>query len=300
MSLVLAGYDYEMFYDKKIDDGIFAISDSAITSHQGGRTILNGFRKVYELEAKIWKPSFTMNGDFQGYFNTYSKNPFIVGFAGSTLTAQHILNGITGHLEKLKIIDVKREPNTISPIKYTIVAPCEENHLISPSIITTYDDSTFLDNDYKDLVTGELIAEFVSHSINSALKSVSSYKLSIEEFNAMYTDIFCGIWCPQKNEHQIYVYRMRSKRNDEGTLYAYTEKEYLEKDEIAVLGMRKDFEEEAKLIYKIASTQKEKPSTVAFEFLNKCIDTIQNSGSKEIDRPISFRKLDKYEITRIK
>ena len=116
MSLIIVGYDYEIFYDKKMDDGIFAIADSAITSHQGGRTILNGFRKVYELEAKIWKPNITMNGDFMGYFNTYSTNPFIVGFAGSTLTAQHILNGITGHLEKLKIIDIKREPNSISPI----------------------------------------------------------------------------------------------------------------------------------------------------------------------------------------
>jgi len=300
MSLVVAGYDYEMFYDSKIDNGIFAISDSAITSHQGGRTLLNGFRKVYELEAKIWKPSFYPDGGFIDYLNIYETFPFLIGFAGSTLTVQHILNSITGHLEKLKIIDIKREPNTISPIKYKIVAPCEENHLITSSMINSYDESTFLDSDYKNLVTGELIAEFISHSINTALKSASSYKLDIEEFNSMYTDLFCGIWCPQKKEHEIYIYRMKSKRNEEGILYAYTEKEYLNKDKIAVLGMRTKFEKNAQLIYKKALENKHKPSIEAYNFLNTCIDEVQESGSKEIDRPVSFRKLNKYKITRLK
>jgi hypothetical protein len=109
MSLVIAGYDYEMLWDSKMDDGIFAIADSAITSHQGGKTILNGFRKVYELEAKVWKPNFTPDGYFRNYLDIYTTSPFIVGFAGSTLTAQHILNTITGHLEKLKISYIERK-----------------------------------------------------------------------------------------------------------------------------------------------------------------------------------------------
>lgn len=101
MSLVLAGYDYEMFYDKKIDDGIFAISDSAITSHQGGRTILNGFRKVYELEAKIWKPSFTMNGDliwryFLGHKIVIQPLIFVAGFTNEKL--------VTNRAELLNIL----------------------------------------------------------------------------------------------------------------------------------------------------------------------------------------------------
>jgi len=298
MSLVIAGYDYEMLWDSKMDDGIFAIADSAITSHQGGRTILNGFRKVYELEAKIWKPNFTPDGYFRNYLDIYSIHPFIVGFAGSTLTAQHILNSITGHLKKLRISYVDREMQ--APIKYNIVLPCEKNLLISPPIPTSYDETTFLDSDYENLVTGELIAEFVEHSVNHALKSASSYKLSMKEFQSMYTDIFCGVWCPQKRQHEIYIYRMKSKRNEEGTLYAYTEKVYLNQNEIAVLGMRKDFEKEAQSIYDKALKEEEKPSRIAYNFLNACIDKVQDSGSKEIDRPISFRKLDKYKIKKIK
>ncbi|MCB4762033.1 MAG: hypothetical protein LGB78_04390 [Sulfurovum sp.] len=300
MSLIIVGYDYEMVCDRKMDDGVFAIADSAITSYQGGRTILNGFRKVYEHEAKIWKPSFNPYGDFLGYHSTYSKNPFLVGFAGSTLTAQHILNGITGHLEKLKIIGIKRKANNLSSIKYKIIAPCEENHLITPEIMTLYDESTFLDSDYKDLLTGELIAEFISHSINTSLKSASRYKLDIEEFKSMHTDFFCGVWCPKKMQHEIYIYRMKSKKNEDGVLYAYTEKAYLNKDKIAVLGMRKDCEEQATSIYNLALEQKEKPSTIAYKYLNECIDKVQENGSKEIDRPISFRKLKKYKITKIK
>jgi mRNA-degrading endonuclease toxin of MazEF toxin-antitoxin module len=159
-----------------------------------------------------------------------------------------------------------------------------KNLLISPPIPTSYDESTFLDSDYTDLLTGELIAEFVEHSINHALKSASSYKLSMEEFQSMYTDIFCGVQCPQKRQHEIYVYRMKSKRNEEGILYAYTDKKYINKDEIAVLGMKKDFEEMAKSIYDEALKQKIKPSEVTYKYLNKCIDIVQSKKGNEVGK----------------
>lgn len=300
MSLVIAGYDFEMFYDSKMDDGVFAIADSAITTNQGKTTLLNGFRKVYELETKVWKPNFTPDGSFRNYLDIHYKQPILVGFAGSTLTAQHILNSITGHIEKLRISYIEKSMYN-EPIQYTILLPCEKNPLISPPIPTTWDDETFLDKDYENLMTGKLIAEFVEHSINHSLKSVSQYKLDMQEFNSMHTDIFSAIWCPVKQEHEIYVYRMKSKKNVDGFGFiAYTEKEYLPKDKLAVLGIRTRCEKKAQQIYNQALEKKQKPSSIAIDFLNQCIDEVQDSGSKEIDRPISFRKLEKYKITKLK
>jgi hypothetical protein len=70
MTLVIAGYDYEKSLqytwggvststqDKTEMEicGLFVVADSAITSHEGGRTLLNGFKKVYCIKANLWKP----------------------------------------------------------------------------------------------------------------------------------------------------------------------------------------------------------------------------------------------------
>ncbi|MGM0519828.1 MAG: hypothetical protein ACQERD_09330 [Campylobacterota bacterium] len=118
MSLLFVGYDFEKINWKEIkkigkkegkevdekedislhDKGIFSIADSAITSFGGAKTLLTGFRKVYDIEVKLWKPSFYPNGSFNDYFTIYQKVPIIVGFAGNTLVAQHIMNSISGHI----------------------------------------------------------------------------------------------------------------------------------------------------------------------------------------------------------
>jgi len=94
---------------------------------------------------------------------------------------------------------------------------------------------------------------------------------------------------------------LQSKKNDDWFgLLAYTEQEYLPKDKLAVLGIRTRCEDKAQQIYNQALEQNKKPSSIAIYFLNQCIDEVQADGSKEIDRPISFRKLEKYRITKLK
>lgn len=323
MSLVIVGYDYEKFYDSRMDTGIFAIADSAITTNQGQTTLLSGFRKVYEMEAKIWKPYFNIDGTFRSYLDVYNTCPILVGFAGSTLIAQHILNSITGHIEKLRICHVKHT----SPIEYQIINPCEPNPLSSNGL-AVWEDDTFLDSDFTDLTKGETIANSIEHSINHALKSASKYRLSMEEYRAMTVDIVCGLWCPYKNEYQIYIYRMESGTDADGALFPYTKKELLDKDKVAVLGMRNKFDDKAQSTYEealadldeaianskslaesikkspdlfkpISPSKIKEPSEQMYEFMEKSIDEVKSTGSKEIDRPISFRKLDRRGITRV-
>lgn len=303
MSLLFVGYESEKISfsrngnsaPRHYDKGIFAIADSAITSYQGKKTLLTGFRKIYDVEAKVWEPSFSPYGDFRGYSHVFAKSSFIIGFAGNTLVAQHILNSITGHMEHLKISYIERERS--EEIKYTIKLPCEKNLLMNPPMLTIWDEDTFLKRDYENLLTGEFISDAVEHSINHAIFSAREHRLDAEEFDQMFTDIYCGVFCPVKKEHQIYIYRMK-RRIEDGVLIAYTEKDFLEKDQIAVLGMRKQFEADAKKVYQAAIQAGKSPSKELESFMGNCIDIVLSSGSFEINRPITVKILDRGIISK--
>lgn len=309
MTLIFAGYEHKKSPDfsSLSDDsppyvpsmevcGLFAIADSAITASQGGRTLLNGFRKFYEMEAKLWKPYFTPYGSFWKYSEIYERRVFFVGFSGSTLTAQHILNSISEHLGKLRI-SYSREDNR-GPIKYEVIRHCQANPLSSSEV--SWGDDTFTDNDFEGLLTGSVIVDFVEYSINDALRSASSYKLSMDEFQSMHTDLICGLWCPYKRCHELYLFRMMSKQGEDGVLFAYTERQLVREDELAVLGMRNRFEISAQKKFCESLSNFKKPSNEMYRFLEECIDEVQNEGSKEIDRPISLRVIDELKITRVK
>lgn len=312
MSLLFIGYETEKIDFSKFksstntvvnrepyisDKGIFAIADSAITTFQGGKTLLTGFRKIYEIEARIWKPSFYPDGSFNDYFNINQTIPLIIGFAGNTLVAQHIINSITGHLEHLKISCKERDG--IGPVEYIVNLPCKKNILISPKMLTQWDDDTFLPSDYENIVSGEFLSDTIEHSINHAIESARKHRLDENEFKQMFTDVFCGIYCPQKKEHQIYIFRMKSKIDKEGIIIAYTEKEKLIKDKIAVLGMRKDFESEAQRLYTEALEQNISPSVVFKKYMKQCIDIVHEKGSFEINTPIVYKHLDRFQIKKI-
>lgn len=317
MSLLFVGYDFEkmnwksikqMIKDESdndteeddfriIDNGIFAIADSAITTLGGSKTLLTGFRKVYDMKANLWKPSFYPNGSFNNYFNVYQEVPFIVGFAGSTLVAQHIINSISGHLEDLKISYEEREE--YGPVKYIINLPCEKNMLENSPMLTQWDDNTFLNSDFENLLSGKFISNAIEHSINHALKSARKHRLSEEEFKQMYTDIFCGFYCPVLKEHQIYIYRMKSKLEND-VYEVYTEKEKLKKNDIAVLGMKNRFEQKVKDVF-TEECVKDNPyiTKVLIEFMDKCITEVHEDDSFEINRPIVYKSLDKGRIKKV-
>jgi len=313
MSLIFVGYDSEEIdfshfsntndtqpikskpYIK--DNGIFAISDSAITTNEGKKTLLTGFRKIYDITVKLWEPSFSPGWDFTGYHHIHSRYNIIVGFVGSTLVAQHILNGITGHLEHLKISCKKRPVNSLQKIEYIVNLPCEDNVLVNPPMLTQWDETTFTPRDFEGLITGEFLAHVIEHSINASIRSAREHRLDYEEFQQMFTDIFCGVYCPIEREHQVYIFRMKAKEED-GIMIAYTEKGRLSKDDIAVLGMRADFEQDAKDIFTEAK-ENGKNIVVALEnFMSDCIDKVHSGGSSEIDRPIVNKRLDQGLVTK--
>lgn len=312
MTLIIAGYeyskslDYSLFLDEPTEshtpkmeiDGLFVVADSAITSHAGGRTLLNGFRKVHSIEAKLWKPYFMPDGSFRDYLEVYETRNLFIAFAGSTLTAQHIINSITEHLSNLRI-SYERE-NGDGEIKYNVIRHCQKNPLTSGSFPSYWDNDTFLSRDFQWLLTGEVIASTIEYSMNDALRSAGKYKLSLQEFNAMHTEIVAGVWCPASKRHELHVYRMLSKAGDDGVLVAYTSKALVPPDQIVVLGMRNTFEAAAQDAFSTAIKSLTPPGPIMYKFLEEAIDKVQKSGSKEIDRPTSYRNLNKHTVKRIR
>ena len=274
-------------------NGLFVVADSAITSQEGSRTLLNGFRKIHSLEAKLWMPDFYPDGSFNTYLQVYETRSLFIAFAGSTLTAHHILNTITEHLSALRI-SYTRQQNT-GKIQYCIIRHCQVNPLIKyePAY---WDDDTFLRQDFENLLTGKVIAEIIEHSMNTALRSAARYKLSMVEFNSMRTEMVAGVWCPVLQSHELYAYRMLSKQGEDGVLTAYTEAALVPPDEVVVLGMKAEFDQGAQLAFKEALASHLPPAKAMWTFLESAIDTVQARESKEIDRPTVLKKLLRNRI----
>lgn len=295
MTLLIAGYEHEKSLDlseffvgaqpyvpEMNVNGLFAISDSAITVPGGSKTLLSGFRKVYVIEARLWEPEFYPDGSFIRYSSVHDRQVLFIGFAGSTLTAQHILNCVSEHLENLRISCSTES----GQIKYKAIRHCEPNPLTSP-YPTRWDEDTFTLRDFSDLLAGSVIADTVEHSINRALASASRHKLSIEEFDTMHTDLVCGLWCPTLRRHELYLFPMKRRHGSDGILYAYTEKRLLRHSEVAVLGLTRRYEAAAQERFDDAISTYKSPACEMARFLEGCIDEMQGKGCKVIDRPVS-------------
>ncbi|ACO80981.1 hypothetical protein AvCA_48810 [Azotobacter vinelandii CA] len=265
--------------------GLFAVADSSITApnSNGKQTILGGFRKIYPVEIKVWKPFF--NGVyFRSYLEVHYEAECFVAIAGSTFTAQHVLNLISEHLRKIRI-SYERAKELLTPGKYVLIRHCQRNELEINQGIDEWAEDMFTPNDYIDLVTANDIAKIVEYSINEALTSARKYKIDEQSLKAMYSEFAVGIYCPKEKNHQLFAFRMGSRLNAEGLIEVYATKERIEEGRVAVLGMKSEFEATAQDAMQIAIEEEISPSRKFFDFINKAIDKVRDNGSFAIDRP---------------
>ena len=299
MTLIVVGHEYEneLNYSWSSDiankvqktkmrpNGIFAVADSSITApgSNGLQTILGGFRKIYPVAIKVWKPYF-VGLYFRSYLEVHYEAECFVAIAGSTLTAQHTLNLISEHLGKIRI-SYERSKELCTPGKYVLLRHCQKNVLEDGQGVDTWDEDMFTPNNYIDLITADDIATIVEYSINEALISARKYKLDESSLKAMYSELAVGLYCPKEKQHKLFVFRMKNCTNAEGIIEVYATKEQILHGKVAVLGMRAEFESEAQAIMNAAIEGNESPVKKIFDFVNGAIDKIKSSGSFAIDRP---------------
>jgi hypothetical protein len=299
MTLVVLGHNFEKGFSWGSEDagmvpnGLFAASDSAITSN--GATLLGGFRKVYSVPIKIWKPYF-LGQDFHSYRDVHHESECFIAISGSTLTAQHVLNSISEHLSKLRI-SYERPESYGQPGRYIVIRHCQKNILHEDG--TQWSEYTFTPNDFIDIENAEAVAVNIEYSINEALKSARKYKLDENSLIAMYSEFAAGVYCPVTQKHKLYTYRMDKKKNSEGVYEVFAEKEEVQTGNISVLGMRQRFEEEAQQIFNEALQSGSEPSIAIFRFLNKAIDEVRGSGGQDIDRPSVLKHFNRGKVSNV-
>jgi hypothetical protein len=289
MTLIIAGYNNS--------NSIFFAADTAISS--GTSTLLCEFRKVYSVSVKLWEPYFVREY-FKDYSSVYMESQCAVAFAGSTLTAQHILNSISEHLANLRIsISYEQLGVNSKHRRYVIVKPCERNELMDLSRVRMWADDMFIHDNCKNLLTADYIAETIEHSINHAVRSARKYKLDSDSFNSLLTNFAAGIRCPITGEFCLYVFHMQERYGEGGVREAYTSKELIANSRIAVLGLKERFEANAQAHFDDAKAKSQNLPTAMFEYLNEAIDIIKAEGGRSIDRPAVLKIFDERGVRTI-
>lgn len=270
--------------------GIFVAADSTITS--GTETLLSGFRKIYPVAVKLWQPYFV--GDFfRDYLQVCMETEIVVGFAGSTLTAQHCMNGLAEHLSKLRI---SCKPSPHGSIEYVVLMDCEPNSLRDAGM--RWGDDTFTSADAKGLLTAEYISNVILHSLKGSLSSARKYKISPSGFQTLLTPFVAGIRCPVTQRFHLYAFRMVPETAvEDGVRHVRVEKHVVPKDTVAVLGLTKEFEAGAQSAYTSARDTGNATEFAMFEFLNDAIDKVTGRGEKSIDRPAVLKVLDRNGLS---
>ena len=298
MTLVVAGYRQSSLswgtpstYVPDRRSGIFMVADSIISTvtATGRKPLVSEFRKVIEVPIHVWEPHF-IGENFHDYIKVFNSHKCLIAFAGSTLTAQHIINCITGHLGKLRI-DYK------SGEKFECVVrkSCDPNNLISNGRSSIYDEDIFIpDRDYQNLLSAEFISDVVEHSINKALESKMKHVIDQQALDAMRTEIMLGLTCPIKKVDHLYTYSFRIRNIPGGGVEAYCQKDLVQANDIGILGMINTYGPQAKNVAQKAMTT---GNTLQEDITDYVVQTVKNDTTYEIGFPLAVKTIDGNQIT---
>lgn len=292
MTLVIAGHDIRKDSGrsglKGSTDGLFVTADSTITN--GRQTLLSGFKKVYEVPIKVYAPSIA-GGQFRGYHTSRLETNCFIAFAGSTITAQHILNGVTNHLSALRY--AYEGAGQLVRGAYQILMECQPNSL--NNFTTWWDDEMFLDRDLENLLSGEIVARTVLHVLRLSLSSAKRHKIDRAGWESLLTQYVVGAYCQVERRHKLYVFKPRFLWEDQQIIDIEIDQQEIQPGELAVLGMT-SFESRAKAAYSAAFETGQDVKKVMHDFLNLAIDEVQANGGLEIDRPSILRAFQQGKL----
>ena len=295
MTLVIAGHDI------KIDNarpgyvgtvqGLFVTADSTITD--GRQTLLSGFKKIYQVPIKVYRPSFT-GAHFQDYFSPRLETSCFIAFAGSTITAQHVLNGINNHLSLLRYGHEGSGPGI--PGTYQILMDCERNSLRDGN--NQWAEDMFLDTDMEELLTGDVVARVVLHSIQCAHGSAKRHKIDQRGWDSLLTQYVIGTYCEKEKRNRLFTVIPSHRRVAGVIVDVDVTLHEVPPGELVVLGMRQ-YEAGAATAYNLALESRGDVKRAMFEFLNGAIDEVLQKDTREIDRPAILKAFSKGDLVEL-
>lgn len=296
MTLVIAGHDISLDtsrpgYAGNVH-GLFVTADSTITD--GRQTLLSGFKKIYQVPIKVYRPSF--NGPyFQDYFTPRLESNCFIAFAGSTITAQHVLNGINNHLSLMRY--GYEGAGQAVPGTYQILMDCERNKLRDGGMKWSSEDM-FMDRDMEGLLTGEVVARVVLHAIHGALATAKQHKIDQRGWDSLLTQYVIGTYCEREKRNRLYTV-IPSHRREAGVIVDVDAALHeVPPGELAVLGMQR-FEKGAVEAYNRALKARSDVKKAMFDYLNGAIDEVLQNDTREINRPAFLRAFTRGNLVEL-
>lgn len=294
MTLVIAGHDIKKADTKEAyiaeTRGLFVVADSTITS--GSQTLLSGFKKIYSMPIKVFQPYF-VGSHFHSYQTVFCETECFIAFAGSTLTAQHVLNGIGNHLNVLRIGHDRARGG------YLVLMNCEVNSLTHRAGIDEWDEDMFTNADMRGLLTGDIISKTVLHAIKGALAGAKKHKIDAAGFKMLLTQYVLGIYCEAQERHRLYTFIPRLRQDALGQIEDIAvDLREISPGEICVLGMTQ-FATSAEAEFSRAFSSGEDVKDAMFQFMNTAIDQVQAAGKLEIDRPSLLKGFHRGTLTEL-
>jgi hypothetical protein len=276
MTLVVAGYE---------GDEVFFIGDSAITSDNV--TLLSGFKKIYAVPIVVHAPYFLRT--FKNYvpFRGY-QGECVIALAGSTLIAQHVINSVVGHLDKIRV----KHDYDENGIKYSLIRHCNtrDNQLYGPAY-TEYDDDVYLDRDIFNSITIDNIKQIIEYSIKEALSSASKHVLGPDSWKRVINNEYLfALSCPHTRENFLYQVKLTEEQTDTG-IKAVPIITQIPKGSIGVIGMKSYINELNTEYQKLLAM----PSKISLGMLN-CIEAIiekcNSEGDRGVAKPIIYKRFN--------
>lgn len=239
-------------------DGVFFAADSSITHHNS--QIVSGFKKVYEIPIRVLGVNI-LGGWFNNYTSAIYETACVVAFAGSTLVSQHLMNSIRNHLEALR--------PTYQNGTYQLALPCETHKHLTHG---AYDDM-FLPDDYGPnyLLTAAFVASAVQHAIQAVLNKAATHNVMAVSFSAYQAEFILSIRCPDTQKYHIYQYEIVPGQPAGNSTPAKVKMVQINEGDVAVIGMRNDFESPARAAFAAAIAANQRGNVAMLDFVASAI-----------------------------
>ncbi|MDN8248070.1 hypothetical protein QZK48_16190 [Acinetobacter baumannii] len=276
MTLVVAGYEGEE---------IFFIGDSAITSNNV--TLLSGFKKIYAVPIVVNQPYILRT--FKNYipYPRY-QGECVIALAGSTLIAQHVINSVVGHLDKIRV----KHDYDINGIKYSLIRHCntKDNPFYNTGYIV-YENNIYSDDDIYNAISVDGIKQIIEYSIKEALSSASKHVLDSESWERVINNEYLfALCCPHTGKNFLYKVELIEQETNNG-IKAVPVITQITEGNIGIIGMKAYTQTLTEEYQKLLTT----PSKISLGMLNcieDIIDKCNSEGNKGIAKPIIYKRFN--------
>lgn len=285
MTIVVAGH-YE--------NEIFFITDSAITNNN--KTLLSGFKKVYGIPIQLHVPlfvpyTFSHYIPFEGF-----KAECVFALSGSTLIGQHVINSISEHLGKIRVI----HSHTSSGLRMSLLRHCciSQNPMYRPEYIE-YDNTLYSPTNVYKAINKENIIEIIEYSIQESFSSAFKHVCDDEGVNWLLENQFMfGVNCSKTQNNFLFKVTLKEDYED-GILKIKVCSEEIKSGQLGIIGLTdnssltKQYLEKINNVY-LENIRSEHCPLILLKLIEDIVDNANAKCYRAVAKPIIYKKFDKF------